>query len=65
MLCTDRLDLFKNLNSLDVQIHGISMENCVLCTIHPDMMKILKSLNVQNHKISKENQRTYEIVKIK
>jgi len=63
VLCTDRLDLFKNSNSLNVQIRGISMENCVLMyysSRYDENFEIVKCTKSQNLKGKSKNIRNRE-----
>ena len=54
----DCLDLFKNSNSLNVQICGISMENCVLMyysSRYDENFEIVKCTKSQNLKGKSKN----------
>ena len=44
--CTDRMNLFKNLNSLNVQNRENSRKNCIRCTDSTNLLKNLNSLIV-------------------
>ena len=63
--CTDHMNLFKTLNSLNIQNRENSMKILYIrCTDCSDLSKGLNSLNVQILENLMENRKTYQVVKI-